>query len=121
MSGGKKDANGGGSKARRRKDDRYETRAVLDAAMGRRRVSFYGKTGKEAIDKKIETLANQKKGILFLDPKGLSIRKTSARRRPLHVGSKMLGHSDLAMTLRRYAHVLEDMEEDAALAMDELF
>jgi hypothetical protein len=26
-----------------------------------------------------------------------------------------------AMTLRRYAHVLEDMREDAARAMDELF
>ena len=35
--------------------------------------------------------------------------------------SKMLGHSDPAMTLRRYAHVLEDMREDAARAMDELF
>jgi integrase len=33
----------------------------------------------------------------------------------------MLGHSDPAMTLRRYAHVLEDMHEDAARAMDELF
>jgi integrase len=31
------------------------------------------------------------------------------------------GHSDPAMTLRRYAHVLEDMREDAARAMDELF
>ena len=30
-------------------------------------------------------------------------------------------HSDPAMTLRRYAHVLEDMREDAARAMDELF
>jgi len=27
----------------------------------------------------------------------------------------MLGHSDPAMTLRRYAHVLEDMREDAAI------
>jgi integrase len=33
----------------------------------------------------------------------------------------MLGHSDPAMTLRRYAHVLKDMREDAARAMDELF
>jgi integrase len=33
----------------------------------------------------------------------------------------MLGHSDPAMTLRRYAHVLEDMREDVAKAMDELF
>jgi integrase len=33
----------------------------------------------------------------------------------------MLGHSDPAMTLRSYAHVLEDIREDAARAMDELF
>jgi integrase len=35
--------------------------------------------------------------------------------------SRMLGHADPAMTLRRYAHVLKDMREGAALAMDELF
>jgi integrase len=39
---------------------------------------------------------------------------------PIHAVSKMLGHSDPAMTLRRYAHVLEDMEEGGR-AMDELF
>jgi integrase len=40
---------------------------------------------------------------------------------PLHTVSKMLGHSDPAMTLRRYAHVLDDMREDAARVMDDLF
>ena len=40
---------------------------------------------------------------------------------PLHTISRMLGHADPTMTLRRYAHVLEDMREDAARAMDELF
>jgi integrase len=40
---------------------------------------------------------------------------------PLHTVSKMLRHSDPAMTLRRYTHVLEDMREDVAKAMDELF
>jgi len=40
---------------------------------------------------------------------------------PLHTVARMLGHSDPAMTLRRYAHVLEDMREYAARAMDELF
>jgi integrase len=39
----------------------------------------------------------------------------------LHTVSRMLGHSDPAMTLRRYAHVLDDMREDAGQAMDELF
>jgi integrase len=40
---------------------------------------------------------------------------------PLHAVSKMLGHSDPAMTLRRYAHVLEDMEDAGGRAMDNLF
>jgi hypothetical protein len=31
------------------------------------------------------------------------------------------GHSDPAMTLRRYAHVLEDMEDECGRAMDNLF
>jgi integrase len=33
----------------------------------------------------------------------------------------MLGHSDPAMTLRRYAHVLDDMHDAAARAMDDLY
>jgi Phage integrase family len=33
---------------------------------------------------------------------------------PLHTVSRMLGYSDPAMTLRRYAHVLDDMRDDAA-------
>ena len=40
---------------------------------------------------------------------------------PLHTVSKMLGHADPAMTLRRYAHVLDDMREDAGHALDELY
>ncbi len=68
-----KNTNGEGSKARLRKDGRYETRAVLDTPTGRRRMSFYGATAKEANDQKIEALANQNKGILFSDPKGLTV------------------------------------------------
>jgi integrase len=37
---------------------------------------------------------------------------------PLHTVSKILGHSDPATTLRRYAHVLEDMEDEGSRAMD---
>jgi integrase len=33
----------------------------------------------------------------------------------------MIGHADPAMTLRRYAHVLDDMRDATARAMDELF
>ena len=40
---------------------------------------------------------------------------------PLRAVSKTLGHSDPAMTLRRYAHVLEDMEDEGGRAMDDLF
>ncbi len=40
---------------------------------------------------------------------------------PLHTVSRMLGRAGPAMTLRRYAHVLDDMREDADRAMDELF
>jgi integrase len=40
---------------------------------------------------------------------------------PISTVSKMLGHSNPAMTLRRYAHVLDEMHEDAARAMDALF
>ena len=76
---GKKRANGEGSKARLRKDGRYEARAVLDTPTGRARVSFYGKTAKEANDQKIEALANQNKGILFSDPKGLTVAEYLSR------------------------------------------
>ena len=41
--------------------------------------------------------------------------------RPIHEVSKMLGHKDPAMTLRRYSHVLEDMGDAAARAMEEAF
>ncbi len=70
---GKKRANGEGSEARLRKDGRYETRATLDTPTGRRRVSFYGATAREANEQKIEAIANQNKGILFSDPRGLKV------------------------------------------------
>jgi len=68
-----KNANGEGSKARRRGDGRYEARAVLDTPYGRKRVSFYGATAAEANAKKIESIANQNRGVLFSDPKGITI------------------------------------------------
>jgi hypothetical protein len=37
------------------------------------------------------------------------------------IGAGGEGHSDPAITLRRYAHVLEDMEDEGGRAMDELF
>ncbi len=40
---------------------------------------------------------------------------------PIHVVSRMLCHSDPAMTLRRYAHVFDDMRGDAARPMEDLF
>jgi integrase len=40
---------------------------------------------------------------------------------PVKVASEMLGHSDIATTLRVYSHVLEPDQERAAAAMDTLF
>ena len=73
MARGKKNANGEGSITRRRKDGRYEARAVLSTPTGRGRVSFYGATAKEANDKKIAALADQNRGVMFSDPKGLKV------------------------------------------------
>ncbi len=67
--------NGEGSKARKRKDGRYETRPVLDTPTGRRRVSFYSATAKEANAKRTAALADQDRGLLFPDPKGLKVGK----------------------------------------------
>ena len=38
---------------------------------------------------------------------------------PVNVAAQILGHKDLAMTLRRYAHVLPDMQRMAAAKIDE--
>src|SRR5918994_5661036 len=76
---GKKNVNGEGSKVRQRKDGRYETRAVLDTPTGRRRVSFYGATAREANEKKIAALADQNRGVMFLDPKGLTVAEYLTR------------------------------------------
>ena len=39
---------------------------------------------------------------------------------PVHVVSERLGHSKVSMTLEVYAHVLPDMQQDAAVAMGAL-
>lgn len=73
MSRDRKNPNGAGPDPRKRKDGRYETRATLDPPTGRRRVTFYGKTTKEANDKKFAALADQAKGALFTDPGRLTL------------------------------------------------
>jgi integrase len=70
---GKKNVNGSGTDARRRKDGRYETRATLDTPTGRRRVSFYGRTAEEANNAKFQALADQARGVLFNDPQRLTV------------------------------------------------
>ena len=40
---------------------------------------------------------------------------------PVKVVSEMLGHSDVATTLRIYAHVLEGAQEQATSIMEKLF
>jgi hypothetical protein len=69
----KKNTNGSGTDARRRKDGRYETRATLNTPTGRRRVSFYAATAEEANNKKVQALAEQSKGILFSDPGRMTV------------------------------------------------
>jgi integrase len=39
---------------------------------------------------------------------------------PVKVVSEMLGHADVSTTLSIYAHVLPDMQDRAASAMDDL-
>ena len=68
-----KRANGEGSKPRRKSNGRYEARATLDTPTGRRQVSFYGRTAKEANDKKFAALADQARGALFSDPQRLTV------------------------------------------------
>jgi integrase len=70
---GRKNPNGAGTDARKRADGRYETRATLDTPTGRRQVSFYGRTAKEANDAKFAALADQSKGVLFSDPQRLTV------------------------------------------------
>jgi len=38
---------------------------------------------------------------------------------PIKVVSEMLGHASVAITLDTYSHVLPDMQESAARAMDD--
>ena len=38
---------------------------------------------------------------------------------PIKIVSEMLGHSDVSITLSIYAHVLPDMQDSAAEAMDD--
>ena len=68
-----KRANGEGSKPRRKSNGRYEARAPLDTPTGRKRVSFYGSTAKEAADKRTAAIADRNRSILFLDPGRLTV------------------------------------------------
>jgi Phage integrase, N-terminal SAM-like domain len=67
-----KNRNGAGSPAWLHKSGRYEARAALNTT-GRRRVSFYGATAKEAEDQRLQVLADQAKGIIYSDPGKLSV------------------------------------------------
>jgi integrase len=59
--------------------------------------------------------------VRFHDLRHTAARLAIRQGLPIPTVSKMLEHSDPAMTLRRYAHVLEDMRQEAAQAMDDLF
>jgi len=68
-----KRANGEGSKPRRKSNGRYEARTTLDTPTGRKRVSFYGATAKEAADKRTAAIADRNRGALFVDPGRLTV------------------------------------------------
>ncbi len=68
-----KRANGEGSKPRRKSSGRYEARATLDTPTGRKRVSFYGATAKEAADKRTAAIVDRNRGALFVDPGRLNV------------------------------------------------
>ena len=68
-----KRANGEGSRPRKKPNGRYEARATLDTPAGRRRVSFYGATAKEAAEKRTAAIADRDRGILFTDPGRLTV------------------------------------------------
>ena len=68
-----KRANGEGSKPRRKSNGRYEACTTLDTPTGRKRVSFYGATAKEAADKRTAAIADRNRGALFVDPARLTV------------------------------------------------
>ena len=51
----------------------HSSRATLDTPTGRRQVSFYGRTAKEANNKKFAALADHARGALFSDPQRLTV------------------------------------------------
>lgn len=72
-------ANGEGSKPRKRPDGLYEARATLNTPGGRKRVSFYGKTAKEAAEKRTAAIADRNRGALFTDPGRLTVGEYLSR------------------------------------------
>jgi integrase len=59
-------------------------------------------------------------GVRFHDLRHTAATLALKRGLPIQSVSKMLGYSNPAMTLKRYAHVLDDMRDEAGRAMDEL-
>lgn len=57
--------------------------------------------------------------IRFHDLRDTAATLLLSHQTPLHVVSRMLGHTDPAMTLRRYSHVLPDAREAAARTMQD--
>jgi integrase len=130
----RKNPNRAGTDARKRKDGRYETRArqreerMAATSWADPGLVFPNTKGK--IRRRDSVMRSLRRFLeeadLPVDVRFHDLRHTAgtlALRQgvPLHTVSRMLGHSDPAMTLRRYAHVLDDMRDDAARAMDELF
>lgn len=111
MARGKKNANGSGTDARKRKDGRYETRATLDTPTGRRRVSFYGRSAEEANNAKFQALADQARGVLFSDPQRLTVSEYLEHQRQ---------QAAWLMSLAELREALKELEDNRKTAEDEL-
>lgn len=87
---------------------------------GRKRKTLYGKTRAEVAKKLTKVLSGRADGIIF-DDRGLTVGGYLDRwLKDVHkVVSEMLGHSSISVTLDIYSHLLPDMQEKAAKALEE--
>ena len=112
-----KNPNGAGTDAYKRADGRYETRGVFPNTRGKvRRRGLVMCSFRDALDR-----AGLDRTVRFHDLRHTAATHAPKAGRPVHEVSKMLGHKDPAMTMRRHAHVLDGMGDATARALEEAF
>src|SRR5215212_9856532 len=139
----KKRGNGEGSISRR-KNGGWMAQYAVYTAEGRKRKTLYGKTRAVVAEKLTRAMADRDGGLSIFNPSNLrnrslkrikersgvqddlcfhDLRQTCATlllREGVNVKvvSEMLGHASITITLNIYAHVLPDMQDSAANAME---